>query len=264
MKHISTQGIIPVFFVLLMCFGGCHKTVNYEDLLTPMVVELHEEVRDGERRVAIGLRTLENYPCNNFQIIYSFVRSLHSWDLIFRGLYAPRICVTVVGPAWGHQVLNDFTDGVYTLNFIYGSHYLASDVHVSEQEVVVDIAPHQGNFLMFPDMRYTRVPSSYFWGYVLPLQENGLEPNDSFYQDLLDAGAWIPQLEDGHYGFFRVSDGSVVVDPYQQSHGLAHEFTFVFGWDGDFETIESLASAYAGAFEIQIFSAQGHDFCNQD
>jgi hypothetical protein len=263
MKRNLIHPAIMALLVLLVFFGGCRKTVTYEDLPTPMVVQLYEEVLDGERRIAIGLRTIENYPCNNFQIIFSYLRSLHSWDLIFRGLYAPRICVTVVGPAWGHQVLNDFTDGAYTLNFIYGSHYLAAKFHVSEEELVVDLPAHQGNFLVFPDVRFTRVPSDFFWGYVLPVQEGTVEPYDTFYQDLLDAGAWAPELDDGHYGFFRITDGKLVVDPYQQSQSLAHQHTFVFGWDGEFHEIESLAAAYAGVFEIQVFSAQGHNFCNQ-
>lgn len=252
--------LLPCIFLLF--FAGCSKEAPYDELPTPLIVGLHEVFDDNERCFSLSFSTAENYPCDNFEIISTLDNSSQGMHITFKGLHVPRICISTVGPAKGYLYIKQMQEGDFALNFLYGNKEVKTMTNISDQELLVNLNVANEEFLFFPDTKINRIPSNYIWGNLRDTGGHGLSIGDAFFQDLQASGAWDPELEDGHYGFFRISSSELFLDPYNTSQEAIDEQTFVFVWDGDFQQIQQIASAHSEAMEIEIFSALGHHYQN--
>ncbi|MFO7977213.1 MAG: hypothetical protein R6U64_01025 [Bacteroidales bacterium] len=262
LSRILRKVTLGTILVLLLA-AGCRKQTDYDELPVPVAAQLHEVFHEQQRAVSIFFCTIEEYPCGNFQIIYSFEKDHGNLEVDFKGLYLPSICVTVIGPATGELILDDLEPGAWPVTFSYNQQELQAVVHLSKDEFRVEMTADNPELLIFRDMAINRVPSDYIWGSLRPLEESSDDQGELFFQQMASAGAQRPQLEDAHYGFFRVSDGEVWLDPYDE--GPADKVqTFVFSWTEDMQTLEQITSEFSASHEIQVFSARGDVMANQE
>lgn len=259
MMHKRTLALL----MLLLLAAGCRKKTDYDELPVPVAAQLHELFHEQQRAIAISFRTLEDYPCGNFQIIYSYQQDDGNLEVDFKGLHVPRICVTIIGPATGELILEDLEQGAWPISFSYNQLDLQAVLHHSADEFRVEMIDNNPDLLIFRDMAITRVPADYIWGSLAPLDESSDDPGAAFFQQMTSAGAQRPQLEDAHYGFFRVNDGEIWLNPYGEAPPEDVQ-TFVFSWTEDMQTLQRIAAEFSSSHEIQMFSAQGDVMNNQE
>lgn len=252
---------LPALVVVLLA-SGCRKQTDYDELPVPVAAELHEVFHDQQRHLAISFRTIEDYPCGNFQIIYSYQNEAGNLEVDFKGLHVPRICSTIVGPARGELILDDLDRGAYPVNFSYNQQQMQALIHVSQEAYLVETVNSNRDLIIFLDEAIQRVPSNYIWGSLKPL-EGAPDQGESFFQQMAAAGAQAPQLEDAHYGFFRISEGGLWLNPYDESLSENRQ-TFVYAWPLDLSALEEMIADFSGVYDIQVFSAQGPVFTNQE
>lgn len=248
-------------FVLLLLAAGCRKQTDYDELPLPVAAELHEVFQDNQRSLALSFRTIEEYPCGNFQIIYSYQNEQDQLQIDFKGLHVPGTCATFVGPARGNLILNDLQEGSYPVTLTYNEEQMQALFHVSDEEFVIEKVNSNNNLIVFLDFVVHRVPTNTIWGMVQPLEEEAGQGED-FLSQMSQAGGQALSLEDGHYGFFRISNQVLLLNPYDETLP-DNASTFVYSWQGEMSDIEPMMADFAEEYHIQIFSAQGHVFDNQ-
>lgn len=257
-----TRKMALATILMLLLAAGCRKKTDYDELPVPVSAQLHELFHEQQRAVAISFRTIEDYPCGNFQIIYSHTKENGVLEVDFKGLHVPRICITIIGPAKGELILDDLQPGAWPVSFSYNQLELQAVLHLSQDEFRVEMIDDNPELLIFRDMAFRRVPADYIWGSLRPLEESSDNQGTAFFQEMAATGAQSPQLEDAHYGFFRVSDGQVWLNPYEEGPAEGVQ-TFVFSWTDDMRTLERIAADFSATYEIQIFSARGDVMSNQ-
>lgn len=246
--------------LFLIFISGCRKTSAYEELPTPLVAEIREVFSQQQRQYCLTMRTMEEYPCNNFQIIFSTAAISGGMEVTLEGLYIPPTCITVIAPARGQFFLENLTNE-FKLDFRYEKRVLNTVFNLQESKLDIAIDQDYG-FLHFGDTEFFRVSDDYIWGYLRRLNEES-DVRESFHDKMLAAGAVIPRLEDGHYGFFRIISGNLQLDPYDPGQEQSPGNSFVMVWEDQFEEIEQMAMDYSDDLEIVIYSARGHQFSNQ-
>jgi hypothetical protein len=251
------------FFMLLQVLvSSCRKDEHFNEMPLPLVVEIHEVFQNNSRHIKFRFLTQEEYPCSNFELVYYFFENNTHREIFFRGIRIPSTCITSIGPATAAFVFYNMGSRNFDLDFVYGKNKKKANITIAENEFRLDIQDTFEDFLIFPDKKITRVPDNYFWGYITPVGEANEQAADDFMKQVLEAGGVDPELEEGHYGFFRIHGGNIYSDPYNLSDHFNRK-CFLFQWQEAFEILEEIAKSYGHILEIQIFSPGGHDFNNQ-
>ncbi len=254
--------LFPAF--LLSTFGSCQKEEAIDDIPLPLLVEVRERFASPERIFMLKVQTLEDYPCENFLILYSSHKPFGIRDIVFEGIEVPHICITNFAPARADILLDDLVEGRNHIRFFINQDVMLTFFDLEEDVLNISISGKETPFLKFREKVIHRVPSNFIWGFTSQKSNAEVDHHDDFFQLVLDHGAKAHELEPGNYGFFRMTEDKELEIFRAEDIWLPNFYKgFVFSYDGEFDTLRQLADNFHETLIIEICSGEGDVYHNQ-
>ena len=225
--------------LLVISLVGCDLTSIEEPIIIGELddefkVALWERLSPQNRSLELIIETLEIEPCQNAQILTSVLQNGNDFRVGLLDIERPSDCLPGEGPATANINLGQFEPGVYNLDI-----NLKNTVS-NEGQIVFRNNTYQINMVSKNGIQIKRgtlhqVPTSYFWGYFAYEEGQNEETQAEVLNGLADHGALI-KLEDGDYGYFRISNGVVskVFDQPEDKEVLLFGFDMI-GKDVDIQ-----------------------------
>ena len=248
--------IISVWSVVL----SCNKDDSADNAFNYLEVEYYEHFSSSGREIFLNLKTLETFPCSNFQLEVNQNRSNNHLDIKVSDIQVPDVCITALGPATQTLSLGQtsFAPSKLTLWVNENQH----DVSINIDKNTISVLP--GNtfkdHLFFAFDSLMRIPDNTVWGFAaFEIQTNEKSQNvwSEINEAFAEAGAKDFTLEDGFYYYFLVKDSIIHFENIKQN---LHTFYFLFEEDLDvlvdiYERI--MENHNSSSMQLRLFDTKG-------
>lgn len=212
----------------------------------------------------LKVETIQDFPCENFFILYSAHQTFGIRNIIFEGLEAPTVCITNFSPAKAYIPLDYLEEGRNHIRFYINQEEMLTHFDLDEKQLNISISGKETPFLKFREKLIHRVPSDFVWGYTSKKTNAEVDHHDDFFQLMLDHGALEQELEPGNYGFFRIHENYELEIFHAEDISLPNPYKgFVFAYDGEFDLLEQLADNFKETLIIDISTGEGDIYHNQ-
>lgn len=129
-------GIITCFFIVLI---SCDKNDDLSPLPEKLIFSLSEKFHPDSSQIILKVQSEEEYPCSNFEIIYSLRMSGSTKIVEFEGITNHGFCLTAIGPAKASvTIANGENHGVHLFEFQLNDNNDSFDFEIKEPEVVLE------------------------------------------------------------------------------------------------------------------------------
>lgn len=253
-KSIFT-GIIASIFLYI---SSCEKKEDLSPLPEKFIFSLHEKFYEDSTQIILKVSSEEEYPCSNFEIIYSTQSTGSNKIIEFKGITNHGFCHTAMGPA---KASIEIANGGHNANCQFEFHS-DNDIDIFNfdilaESVVMSIVGSLSGRITYEHNNLTRLHENTFWGYSI---KKNSDVSDEHHNELLNQldnlGVQQIELEDGYYGFFIVDNGEFVFLNKKIST-LGNLTPLVFLHEGSLNDICNIASEFNEDLSIFIRNTLG-------
>lgn len=252
-KYLFIGIISSVFF-----FSACEKKEELSPLPDKFIFALHEKFYEDSTQIILKISSEEEYPCSNFEIIYS-TQSTGDINIIeFKGITNHGFCHTAMGPA---KVSLEIANGIINKECKFEFHADADidvfNFNIQSESVVMNFEGSASGRITYEHNNLIRLHRNTFWGYTIK-KNSGVsdERHNEFLNQINNLGAQQIELADGYYGFFTVTDGEFVY-LQKKSSPLSSLIPLVFLYEGSLNDICDIASDFNEDLSIFIRNTLG-------
>ncbi len=247
--------------VLNVLFLACQREPEMDDFSGKLMVELREVFNGEERQMALYVVTLEEYPCANFQIAYTYTHVAGRRMIIFEGIELSEACITAFGPARTFIGLGDMQEGSHDVHMEINRETIITSFEVKEDLLKMSVLGGYSPYLDFYEKVMHRLSAEHVWGYVHAKMPGAETDYSDFFAQLWQAQAEEETLPPGNYGFFRIGEEYFVL--FDHIHHYMPENPIVIRFDGDFQVLREIALEFSEEYVIALYSGKGDVFLNQ-
>jgi hypothetical protein len=258
MKIICKSIFIGIIASAFFLISACEKKEELSPLPDKFIFSLHEKFYEDSTQIILKISSEEEYPCSNFEIIYS-IQSTGSNNIIeFKGITNHGFCHTAMGSA---KVSLEIADGGNNTNCQFEFHS-DNDIDIFNfdilaESVVMSIVGSLSGRIAYDHNKLTRLHKNTFWGYSIKKNsEVSDERHNEMLNQLNDLGVQQIELEDGYYGFFIVNNGEFVF-LNKKTSTLGNLTPLVFLYEGSLNDICNIASDFNEDLSIFIRNTLG-------
>ncbi len=253
-KKSIFAGIIASILILIF---SCDKGENLSPLPEEFAFSLSEKFHADSSQIVLKISSLEEYPCSNFEIVYSLNQANNKSIVEFLGITNHGFCMTANGTA---KATIDLCNGSqvkqYLFDFQTNDDLDAVNFNVFEEYVEMTIASSSGRISLLHE-KLLRLHRNTFWGYTAKKNENVSDQiHDQLLDNIIGLGAETLELADGYYGFFTVEDG-IIIFSNDKSVDIENITPMVFLYNGSLNDICEIAGDFNGDLTIFIRNTLG-------
>ena len=262
----------PKLFVLAgaaLLAGACSKDVvrpkDPTPVDSPILIALAE--RMPERSLVLRCRTQREYPCVNYGLETRLVRVPRAFQVEFRDVVAPMICLTSIGPATASLELGLIEAG--SVDFFVSSRVGSVTGRLDVTGDAYRVVARPGA-VAFDDYELRRIPDGTVWGffgYARPELEPAVR---SILGQMRLAGAEDRLLPEGRYSVLLREYGDTfqarangTID-YGSNLGYYHTLPFALSFHGDIGALREIVARtgrdYGDQLHLRVFTWQGEGF----
>ncbi|MBS4012161.1 MAG: hypothetical protein KGZ97_00175 [Bacteroidetes bacterium] len=253
-KKSIFAGIIASFLILIF---SCDKDETLSQLPEKFTFSLSEKFHPDSSQIVIKITSLEEYPCSNFEIIYSLSQSNNKSIVEFLGITNHGFCMTANGTA---KATIDLCNGSqlkqYLFEFQTNEDLDAINFNVFEDYADMTITNSSGRISLLHEKLF-RLHRNTFWGYTAKKNENVSDQiHNQLFDEIIGLGAEALELSDGYYGFFTVEDGLIIFSQ-DKSVDIENFTPMVFLYNGSLNDICEIAGDFNEDLTIFIRNTLG-------
>ncbi len=215
------------------------------------------------RELVFYLETLEEFPCNNFQISTQVTTLRNYVEIHASNIDIPSYCITSIGPATRNLILGDTDQNMGSFSFWVND--LRHDFNLTVNDESIDMV--EGSFfddrLTFVREKLMRIPDHTVWGYLV---SDSIDKKIVLPDELMiifeDYGAELLPLDEGDYHYFLVDEDQSVFF-FSGGDNEIEGFTIYF--EKDMEILADVFQEYLDIYDIshmniRLFNTRGESF----
>lgn len=194
-------------------FSSCSRD-DYKDYpFTHIELSHYEQFHGNRRDLVFYLKTLETFPCNNFQINTQVSHNRDQVEIHADNIEIPSYCITLTGPATRSILLGNPDENPRSFSFWINTDRHDFNLMVKEDHIELEQGQFFDKRLSFVRDTLMRIPDNTVWGYLV------WDGDDKSYlpEELLgifeEYGAELLTLQGGDYHYFQVEEGKVIFFP---------------------------------------------------
>ncbi len=232
-----------------------------DDFSGKLMVELREVFAGESRQMALFVVTLEEYPCTNFEIEYTYTSVAGRRMILFEGIGLSEACLTAFGPARAFIGLGEMQEGSHDVHMEINRETIITSFDLNEDLLKLSVLGGYSPYLDFYEKEMHRLSADHVWGYVHSKMPGAETDYADFFARLWQVQAEEELLPPGNYGFFRIGEGYFVL--FDHINHYMPENPFVIKFDGDFQVLQQIALEFNDEYMVSFYSGKGDVFFNQ-
>ncbi len=255
---ISFSGFFICVLSLLLIINACDKDEDLSPLPEKLVFWLHENFYKDSTNIVVKIRSKEDYPCLNFEIIYSSSYANDVKVIAFEGITNHGLCHTANGPAKATvNIANGQDTGNYRIDFLFHDKVDSFLFSIDESTVKLELLEkHSGN-ISYNFSKMFRLCENTYWGYTSKKSENVPDSrHNEFINNVNLIGGQEVILEDGYYGFFVVENNNI---DYFDNMEMEEINAFIMHFEDCIEDICEVAQMFEDDLSIFIRNTRGEE-----
>lgn len=254
---------VACWIAALLLLTGCHDSVgpDPEDEPGTFLVRPFEVLEPTGRRLELNLSTVAIYPCANYAIVHDWELTDAALSIRITGIDRPEVCLTATGPARAKIDLSSISAGVHRVEIDALGTAISGMLTVDADRYAFEGI--EGDVVVEPAI-LRRPPDGTIWGFVGYPVETSAPLAEQFTRDLEALGATRRPLPPGDYGHFRILEDGTIAD--RENHGYWFIRMFLYGYDGDLQSVHDLVKTYADDYlgaelsNIAVFGTHGEEY----
>lgn len=249
---------IGIIISFIMLAGSCDKSEDLSPLPEKLIISLTEVFHADSSQIILKVKSEEDYPCSNFEIIHSVSKSGSTNIIEFEGITNHGFCHTANAPAQGTVYISNGNNyNTLTFKFILNDDSDEFDFKITENAVEINKKGTSSGRITYNYSSLIRLHRNTFWGYTKI--KDGSTPDSvhsSLLEDFYEAGAENLELPDGYYGYFIVENEKIsfITDNDIDAENIT---PFVFIFDGSLNDICEIASDFDEYLQIFVRNTLG-------
>ncbi len=252
----------------ILSVASCDLGSLNDPIVVPYVddefhAELWEVFTPQRRELQLRLTTIEAVECLNASIEVEFRRlGDNEHKLSIKSILNPDNCQEGSAPARRTVKVGELSNGTYPLS-ISLREAVESEGRIIVRDDFFRLYIDEGAGVLPLRNTLRRIPDGTIWGYISSEGGEGLGgAAEGFRSDLSSIA--IPQaLDDGHYGYFSIEDGSIDWETASEGGQVLTAFQFFLPPEQEQavkDLLENFRTQQSDSLSLQVFHTSGEDW----